>query len=123
MPQTMTPAKPGSNPIPAEQAQPSNAASGNAAWKYLEARPTSWKKQLFLKGRRVTAANIWFSMQVNKLTLEETAEDWDFPVELIEEAVRYCEANKDLIGQECDEEERFMRSKGIPLTPEERLCV
>ena len=27
-------------------------------WKYLAPRPESWKKQLFVKGRRLTAANV-----------------------------------------------------------------
>ena len=92
-------------------------------WKYLEARPTSWKKQLFLKGRRVTAANIWLDMLTNSRSVRDEAANWDLSVEIVEEIVRYCEANRDLITKESEHERLFMKREGIPLTLEDRLCA
>ena len=77
------------------------------AWRYLAPRSHSWKRQLFLKGRRLTAANVWYDMLANQMTPEEAADNWDLPLEAIEEIVRYCEENRDLIGMEADEEKRI----------------
>lgn len=89
-----------------------------AQWKYLAPRPHAWKRQLFIKGRRMTAANVWYDMLANHRSLEETAENWELPLEAVEEIVRYCEANRELLGMEADEEKRFMLDKGVTLTPE-----
>lgn len=86
-------------------------------WKYLASRPESWKRQLFVKGRRLTAANVWFDMFANQQTPQEAAENWNLPLEAIEEIIRYCEANEDVIGTEADEEKRSLLAHGIELTP------
>src|SRR5579871_2096319 len=91
-----------------------------ATWKYLIPRPHSWKRQLFIKGRRMTAANVWYDMLANERSVAATAENWDLPVEAVEEIVRYCAANRDLIGMEAEEEKRFLLEKGVNLTPETR---
>ena len=88
------------------------------AWIYLAPRPHSWKRQLYVKGRRLTAANVWYDMLANEMTPEEAAENWDLPLQAIEEIVRYCEANRDLIAMEADEERRFLHEKGVSLVPE-----
>src|SRR5678815_2576109 len=42
--------------------------SGAASpWNYLVARTHAWKKQLFLKGRKLTAAQVWLDMQANRM--------------------------------------------------------
>lgn len=87
-------------------------------WKYLVERPDKWKRQLYIKGRRATAANIWLDMLTNKQSIEEAAEDWNLPLEAVQEIVTYCEANRDLIGMEADEVKRILLAKGIRLDPE-----
>ncbi len=82
-------------------------------WKYLAPRPGSWKKQLFVSGRRLTAANVWLDMLTNKMTPEEAAEDWDLPLEVVQEIVCYCEANYSLITMECEEEKRALQDAGV----------
>jgi hypothetical protein len=57
-------------------------------------------------------------MLANRRTPEETAENWELPLEAVEEIVRYCETNRNLIGMEADEEKRFLREQGIRLTAE-----
>lgn len=59
-------------------------------WHYLEQRPHPWRKQLYIKGRKQRAYTIWSDMLVNKDTIEETAYNWDLPVDAIEEVISYC---------------------------------
>ncbi|MBT3217870.1 MAG: hypothetical protein HN348_02155 [Proteobacteria bacterium] len=70
-----------------------------------------------IKGRRLTAANIWHDMVVNKQSPEETAAEWDLPLEAVQEAVQWCEANRDLIEMEAREEARRLRTAEVPLAP------
>ncbi len=60
-------------------------------WQYLEPRPDSWRKQLYLKGRKLTAFGLWSDMMVNGDTPEETANNWDVPLEAVLEVIKYCE--------------------------------
>jgi len=90
--------------------------SGN--WKYLVEHSHPWKKQLYVKGRKLAAASVWISMTVNKLTPEEAAENWELPIEAIHEIVRYCENNKKLLEMEANEEMRLLEQKGIDIEPQ-----
>ena len=49
-------------------------------WKYLEPRPDSWRKQLYMKGRKLTAFTVWSDMIVNEMTPEEVADSKDLPI-------------------------------------------
>lgn len=84
------------------------------AWLYLVHRPHAWKQQLFLKGSRLSAATIWSDKLVNLQSDAEAAAEWDVPVDAVREAVRYCEANRDLIAMEAREEaQRAVASGGV----------
>lgn len=48
-------------------------------------------------------------MLANQLTPEETAEEWNLPLEAIEEIVRYCETNRPLIAAEAAEEKQSLQ--------------
>lgn len=84
-------------------------------WNYLTSRPHSWKRQLYIKGCRLTAANVWYDMLANKRDIKDTAENWDIPIEAVMEIVRYCEANQELIGMEAEEEKRLLEDHGVSL--------
>ena len=84
-------------------------------WQYLTARPHVWKRQLYVKGRRLTAGNVWYDMLANKMSSAEAAENWDLPVEAVEEIIRYCEANRGLICMESDEDRRALQDAGVTL--------
>jgi hypothetical protein len=86
-------------------------------WKYLVERPHDWRRQLFIKGRKLLASSVWMDMIVNEQSREEAAYGWDLPVEAIDEVIQYCESNKDLIGMEADEERRLLIAQGISLEP------
>ena len=90
-----------------------NAASNN--WTYLVSRPHSWKKQLFIKGRKLTAAQIWFDMKSNQMSYAEAAENWNLPVEAVLEAENYCLQNRSLLQMEADEEKLALQTGGVRL--------
>lgn len=81
--------------------------------RYLEIRPDQSKKQLFVKERRLPAFGVYRHMQVNSRTVEEASEDWNLPVEAVEECIRYSETHRELLDAECEEERRWYESKGM----------
>lgn len=89
----------------------------NKQWKYLEKRPNSSRNQLYLKGRKLLASIVWSDMIVNNDTIEETAVNWDLPVEAIEEAIEYCQQHQELIEFEALQEKEYLESKGYNLEP------
>lgn len=86
-------------------------------WMYLIDQAHPWKRQLFVKGRKLPAAAIWSGMLVNKLSREQAADNWDLPVEAIDEIFAYCEENKALLEMEAAEELRRLEQKGINIEP------
>lgn len=80
-------------------------------WAHLESRPHSWRVQLYVKGRNLTARQLIGSMLANGMSEEEAARDWDLPVEVVREAVAYVEANRELLAIES-EIERLMGKRG-----------
>lgn len=82
-------------------------------WKYLIQRPHPWRRQLYVKGRRLLAATVWQDMQANELSLEQTAKNFSLPVEAVIEIIRYCEINQELLKMEADEERHRLEAKGV----------
>ncbi len=91
--------------------------SSKTQWQYLEQRPHPWRKQLYLRGKRIKASVIYSSLVVNNETLEEAADNWDLPLAAIKEVVEYCETNQELLKQEAREERRRLEEKGLALEP------
>jgi hypothetical protein len=86
-------------------------------WTYLVDQAHPWKRQLFVKGRKLPAAAVWSGTVINKLSREQAAENWDLPVEAIDEIMAYCENNKALLDMEAAEEMRRLEQKGIDIEP------
>ena len=86
-------------------------------WQYLEARPHPWRRQLSVKGRRLRAFSVWSDMITNHLTAEEVAQSRDLPVEAVRECIRYCEENRQMLADECDQEEQWLLARGVKLGP------
>lgn len=86
-------------------------------WCYLVERPHPWRRQLSLKGRNMTAGQLIATMRANALTAEQAAADFELPLEAVQEAVRYCDEQKDLIALETLEERRWLMEKGYRLEP------
>ena len=86
-------------------------------WQFLEPCSSSWRKQLYFKGRKLTAFTVWSDMIVNEDTLGETAANWDLPTEAIKEAIEYCENNRELLKSEAEEERPYLEERGVVLEP------
>ncbi len=86
-------------------------------WQYLESRPSSWRQQLYLKGRKLRAYNVWSDMIANDWSIEETAYNWDLPVEAVLEAIEYCQTHWELLQQEAEEEWRSLEEQGVRVEP------
>ncbi|MBD2309077.1 hypothetical protein H6G17_26805 [Chroococcidiopsis sp. FACHB-1243] len=87
--------------------------STGAQWKYLVERPHPWRRQLYVKGRRLLASTVWQDMLANELSLNGTAENFSLPIDAVVEIVRYCETNQELLKMEADEERCRLEEKGL----------
>jgi len=84
-------------------------------WQYLEPRPKSAYRQLFLKGTRIRA-EIIYGMTVDgnePMTPEEVAADFGLPLEAVQEAIAYCQSNPPEIEEDHRGEERVMEATGM----------
>lgn len=86
-------------------------------WQYLVARSHPWRRQLYVKGRNMTAAQLVSSMNANGQNAEEAAADFDLPLAAVEEAIRYCQENAELLALEAAEERRRLVEKGYRVGP------
>ncbi|MEK0182320.1 hypothetical protein [Microcoleus anatoxicus] len=86
-------------------------------WQYLVARPYAWRKQLYIKGRKLLASTICRDMTTNQMSPEQAAENWDLPLSAIYEAIDYCENHQELLKLEADEERYRLEAKGVELEP------
>ena len=126
----MRPGRPGGN-LPGMSTPTPNQ------WKYLESRPKSFYRQLFVKGTRIRA-RILYGLYMNKespKTPEEIAADRGLPLEAVKEAIAYCQTNPPEIEQDFRREEAIMEATGMndpdykyhpsprPLTPEDRARI
>jgi hypothetical protein len=84
-------------------------------WQYLEKHPYSWRKQLYFKGKRLKAFDVWMDMIVNKETPEEAAENWDLPLNAVIEAIEYCQTHEGLLKKEAEHELYYLEERGISL--------
>ncbi len=86
-------------------------------WQYLIARPHGWRKQLYIKGRKLLASTIWRDMTANGMSPEQAAENWDLPLYAIYEAIHYCQNHQEIIKLEADEERYRLEAKKVQLEP------
>jgi len=82
-------------------------------WQYLIARPHAWRKQLYIKGRKLLASTIWRDMTANQMSPEQAAENWDLPLSAIYEAIHYYQNHQELLKLEADEERYRLEVKGV----------
>ena len=74
-------------------------------YRYLEPRPCSNYRQLFIKGRKIRAEVLYRdTIGLEPRTPEEVAEDYDLPIEVVREAIHYCEHNEPVLRADHDRE-------------------
>ncbi len=86
-------------------------------WQYLVARPHPWRRQLYIKGRKLLASTVWRDMIANQMSAEEAADNWNLPLAAIHEAVSYCESHAELLKLEAEEERYRLEEQGVSLEP------
>ena len=91
------------------------AASPQEKWQFLVSRSHPWRKQLYIKGRKLLVSTLWQDMIANQMTIEQAAENWDLPPAAIHEAIQYCETHQDLLKLEAEEEHCRLEDKGASL--------
>jgi hypothetical protein len=81
-------------------------------YKYLEPKPGSNYRQLFVNGR--IRAEILFreTVGVEPLTPEQVAVEYGLPVEAVREAIAYCLRNQELLDGERSREAERIRAAG-----------
>jgi uncharacterized protein (DUF433 family) len=83
------------------------------AWKYLGPKPGSHYRQLFVKGTRIMA-RILYGMYMNEeepRTPNEIAEAYELPLEVVQEAIAYCQTDPPEIKEDWEREEAHIRQR------------
>lgn len=84
------------------------------AYQYLESRPRSNYRQLWLKGRRIRAEVLYrHTVGLEPRTAEEVAEDYDLPIAAVREAVEYSTRNQALLDAERERADERLRQSGL----------
>src|SRR3989442_1253189 len=60
-----------------------------APWQFLVRRLHPWRKQLYVKGRNLTARQLVGSIKANQLDEEKAAQNHHLPIEAVREALAY----------------------------------
>ncbi len=87
-------------------------------WKHLVRRPHPWRRQLYLRGRNLTARQLVGGMRANHLDEEKAAANYGVPVEAIREALAYVEQNRRLLEAEAEIERLMLQREGFLRGPE-----
>ena len=82
------------------------------SYKYLEPRAHQWRRTLWIKGRNMHVWHLVATLLREGETAEQTAKNFDLPVEAVLEALDYYQRNKALVDAETDEEGQRLQAKG-----------
>jgi uncharacterized protein (DUF433 family) len=83
-------------------------------YQYLEPRPRSNYRQLWVKGRHIRAEVLYrHTVGPEPRTPEEVADDYGLPVAAVQEAVEYSIRNQTLLDAERNREEQRLRDAGL----------
>jgi uncharacterized protein (DUF433 family) len=87
-------------------------------YRYLEPRPRSHYRQLWVKGRHIRAEVLYrFTLGEEPRTPEEIAHDYTLPVEVVHEAIDYAVHNQELLEAERAREAWRMKQLGLDRAP------
>jgi hypothetical protein len=99
---------------------PELEARAHGQWRWLVERPHPWRRQLWVKGRKLLASAVWLDALTNGMGPREAAENWDLPLEACEEIFAYCEANRALIEAEANEERQRLKRANVDVDARSR---
>jgi uncharacterized protein (DUF433 family) len=79
-------------------------------YKHLEPRPGSNYRQWFTKGRKIRVRVLYdLTLGDEPMTPEEVAADYDLPLEMVLEAIDYCNRFPEVLQRDWEMEEAGMR--------------
>ena len=84
-------------------------------WKHLAPNPKSKYKQLFLRGTRIRARDLYghFMSAEEPMTPEEFAADYGLPLDAVKEAIAYCQTEPSEIKEDFERSDRLMEACGM----------
>ncbi len=85
----------------------------DATW--LVERPHPWRRQPWIKGRRLAAGDLARAIEIEGWSPERAANEYDIPVEAILEAQRYLASNRELVIAE-EAENAIAAQQAAPLS-------
>ena len=92
--------------------------SVHVQYEFLESRPRSNYKQLWVKGRHMRAEVLYrYTVGPEPESPGQVAEEYDLPVEAVLEAIDYCARNRDLLDAERSREAASIRARGLDRDP------
>ena len=87
-------------------------------YEFLESRPRSNYKQLWVKGRHMRAEVLYrYTVGSEPESPEQVAKEYDLPVAAVLEAIDYCTRNRDLLDTERSQEAASIRARGLDRYP------
>ena len=92
--------------------------AGHTPYKFLEPRPGSYYRQLFVRGRNLLAEVVYrATLGPESRTPNEVAQDYGIPREAVDEAVDYCLHHVDLLQHEREDILTDIRQRGLDTPP------
>lgn len=84
-------------------------------WQYLEPRPKSAYRQLFVRGTRIRAEVVYgmHMSEAEPMSPEVIAQEYNLPVAAVREAIAYCELKPPEIDEDWRREEALMEATGM----------
>ncbi len=87
------------------------------AWTWLVARPHPWRRQLWIKGRKIAAGDLARTAEIEGWSADETATQFDLPIDAVREAVSYLATHRELVLAEERENRLAMQAAVGQPTP------
>ena len=92
--------------------------AGHTPYNFLEPRPGSHYRQLFVRGRNLLAEVVYrATLGPESRTPNEVAQDYGIPREAVDEAVDYCLHHADLLQHEREGILTDIRQRGLDTLP------
>ena len=84
-----------------------------SSWKYLGRKPGSAYKQLYVKGRNIAARTLYgrYMNEEDPETAEQIAANYDLPLDVVLEAIAYCETDPLEIREDWEMDEASVRRR------------
>jgi len=87
-------------------------------YEFLESRPRSNYKQLWVKGRHIRAEVLYrYTVGPEPEPPVQVAKEYDLPVAAVLEAIDYCIRNRELLDAERSQEVASVRARGLDRPP------